>query len=341
MNREELYESIGGIDEDLLERSEKTAASGKRVWKVLLPLAACFGVLLLSAALLGQNFFTVEPTVPTESTEPSQQSTETTQLPTASTIAPTTAPTEPVTDGTIPQDSITTEKYTLFWENEKCYMQGHPENSNSFEGETLGKAHYPVFSSLREMQQKLKNGDLAEEEIAELMRYAPKDTNIVEICNINKLYEAIYPEDIEVEYIMFTGRGYTYELGNGTIGYIYYLCQDDYESLFEDEYNFTIGGPFFTVLSVEQVADRNAEVLRYDNGILGMECRRVRYTNETDHGTQYVLEVYEGDTLSSVNIYGMSNGAYYSVFIAYPEERPSLEWLSSFGLREYVETEVS
>ena len=256
-------------------------------------------------------------------------------------MQPTIQSTEPVGDPTKPQDTITTEKYTLFWENEKCYMQGHAKNSNSFEGETLGKAHYPVFSSLREMQQKLKTGDLAEEEIAELMRYAPKDTNIVEICNINKLYEATYPENIAVEYIMYTGRGYSYELGNGTIGYIHYLCQDDYESLFEDEYNFTIGGPGFTVLSVEQVADRNAEVLRYDNGILGMECRRVRYTNQTDHGIQYVLEVYEGDTLSSIRIYGMNNGAYYSVFLHAPEERPSLEWLSSFGLREYVETEVS
>jgi len=254
----------------------------------------------------------------------------------------TTQPTKPVTEGEKLQDTITTEKYTLFWEGEKCYMQGHPGNSsNAFEGDALGKAYYPTFSSLSEMQQKLKTGDLAPEEIAELMRYAPKNTNIVEICNINKLYEAMYPENIEVEYIMFTGRGYTYELGNGTIGYIHYLCQDDYESLFEDEYNFTIGGPGFTVLSVEQVADRNAEVLRYDNGILGMECRRVRYTNETDHGTQYVLEVYEGDTLSSVNIYGMSNGAYYSVFVHAPEERPSLEWISSFGLREYVEAEVS
>lgn len=100
MNREELYESIGGIDEDLLERSEKTAASGKRVWKVLLPLAACFGVLLLSAALLGQNFFTVEPTVPTESTEPSQQPTETIQQPTETTQRPTET-TEPTRE-TIP-----------------------------------------------------------------------------------------------------------------------------------------------------------------------------------------------------------------------------------------------
>ena len=85
MNREELYESIGGIDEDLLERSEKTAASGKRVWKVLLPMAACFGVLILSAALLGQSFFAVEPTVPTESAEPSQPPTETMQQPTETT----------------------------------------------------------------------------------------------------------------------------------------------------------------------------------------------------------------------------------------------------------------
>ena len=100
MNREELYESIGGIDEDLLERSEKTAASGKRAWKVLLPLAACFCVVLLSAALLGQNFFTVEPTVPTDSSELSQQTVETTQQPTETTLK-TTETTEPTRE-TVP-----------------------------------------------------------------------------------------------------------------------------------------------------------------------------------------------------------------------------------------------
>jgi len=254
----------------------------------------------------------------------------------------TTQPTKPVTEGEKLQDTITTEKYTLFWEGEKCYMQGHPGNSsNAFEGDALGKAYYPTFSSLSEMQQKLKTGDLAPEEIAELMRYAPKNTNIVEICNINKLYEAMYPENIEVEYIMFTGRAYSYELGNSITGSITYLCQEEYERLYDAQYIHPLGKSGITILSVEQVDDRNAEVLRYDNLSLGIECSHVRYTNKTDHGTQYILELYAEDTLISIKVFGVSNGAYYRVSLHDLEERPSIEWLSSFGLREYVETEVS
>jgi len=255
-------------------------------------------------------------------------------------------PTETVTEGTAPQDAVTTDSYTLFWEGEKCYMQRHPENSGgSFEADALRKAYYPIFSSLSEMQQKLKAGDLSEKEIAELMRYAPENTGIVEICNINKLYEAVYPENFEVEHIMFTGKSYSFESGTGKSdnrinGFIRYLSQDSYEKLFDDDYNRTIGGVGITVLSVEQVADRNAEVLRFYN-IVGTESCRVRYTNETDHGTQYVLERYEKDTLRSIRIFGISNGAYYDVYLTDLKERPSIEWLSSFGLREYAEKEIS
>lgn len=257
-------------------------------------------------------------------------------MPNQTTTQTTTQATEPVVEATKPQDTITTEKYTLFWEDGKSYMEYHPgEGNEASDGNALAIAHYPTFSSIREMREKLITGDLAEEEITELMRNAPKDSDVVEICNINKLYEATYPKDMTLKRIKLFGTGYSFELDNG---YIICTSKDGYLSEFDRIYNGKgFGG--ITILSVEKVADRNAEVTRYDN--VGTECSWVRYTNETDYGTQYVMEIYMEDTLMLVYIFGTSNGGYYHADFSGLEERPSLEWISSFGLREYVETEVS
>ena len=51
MTKEELFESMDGIDEEILEESERVVVRSP-VWKTLLPLAACLGVIIAAAMLL-------------------------------------------------------------------------------------------------------------------------------------------------------------------------------------------------------------------------------------------------------------------------------------------------
>lgn len=102
MNREALYEALGDIDEMLLERSEKAPATGRKMWKMLLPLAACFAVVLLSAALLGRDFFSSDPIAATEALKPTQTATEAAHEPTRSMPQPT----GPATIATEPRETV-------------------------------------------------------------------------------------------------------------------------------------------------------------------------------------------------------------------------------------------
>lgn len=241
-----------------------------------------------------------------------------------------------IADSVAPMQTIETEKYTLFWENGKSYMQlvSVPDDESS-NGSFSQVINYPEFSSVREMKQKLSMGDLTEEEIEALMVYAPDNANTIEVCDINSLYEAIYPNDITMKYIIYYGQTYSFALDGG---YISCLTQEAYHSKFDRDYNGTNLSDNIVITSERTVDDRNAEELVYN--YYGTEIRRVRYSNETSHGTQYILEIYREGVINGVYIFGTSNGAYYGVYMHDLEERPSIEWLSSFGLREYVETEV-
>ena len=244
----------------------------------------------------------------------------------------------PSVDPTTPTDTVRTEKYTIYWEDGKCYMRFHSvKESNSGNAEEMGKSYYPEFSSVKEMKEALSKGDLSEREIETLMLYSSSNRNILEICDISKFYEACLPENASISYVMFGGTWYHFELSNGNIA-----CVNEEDYLRELERYHTGGGLSDSneIISVENVADRNAEVTKYV--YMDKTVTIVRYENELAKGSQNVMELYnDKEGLVLINLAGECDGAYYVASILDLSERPSLEWLAAFGLREYVETEVN
>lgn len=59
MKKEQLFESIGGIDEEILARSEKMVQKKSDFWKILIAAAACFGV-IMAAVFVFPNWFSDE-----------------------------------------------------------------------------------------------------------------------------------------------------------------------------------------------------------------------------------------------------------------------------------------
>ena len=241
-------------------------------------------------------------------------------------------------DPTTPADTVRTEKYTIYWEDGKCYMRFRSVNgSDSGSAEEMERIYYPEFSSVKEMKEALSKGDLSDREIEALMLYSSSKSNIVEICDVSKFYEACLPENTSISYVIFGGTWYQFELSNGNIACV---VKEDY--LRELERYHTGGGLSDNneIISVENVADRNAEVTKYV--YMDKTVTIVRYENELAKGSQNVMELYnDKDGLVLINLAGECDGAYYVASILDISERPSLEWLASFGLREYVETEVS
>jgi len=118
------------------------------------------------------------------------------------------------------------------------------------------------------------------------------------------------------------------------------VSEDVYESEWNRHYKGTNLSKGCILLLTETVADRNAEVRHYTYA--GTESKQVFYTYETAHGQQRVYEMYIDGNLSTIYIFGESNGSFYIVSISSDMlERPSLDWMSSFYLKKFIETEVS
>lgn len=260
-----------------------------------------------------------------------------TPSPTALTAAPTAESTAEPTETT--PVAIDTGKYTIYWENEKCYIAFPPVDPNDTK-EQWGyvAAQYPKFSSVQEMKKKLSEGDISEAEIEELRRATQQGTYA--ICNINDLYEAVLPEDVEQTMVRFLGTAYDFTFRGSEEGVMVCVSEDVYESEWNRHYKGTNLSKGCILLLTETVADRNAEVRHYTYA--GTESKQVFYTYETAHGQQRVYEMYIDGNLSTIYIFGESNGSFYIVSTSSDMlERPSIDWMSSFYLKKFIETEVS
>ena len=277
-----------------------------------------------------------------------QQSVETQPPETQSTTAPTTEPTE-----TTPV-AIETEKYTIYWENGKCYLKSNMVDTGDSEGNsginaTSYSVSYPHFSSISEMKRRLTTGNLSEDEIYALtFRQSDPNTGI-EIMDINNLYEAMYPENLTVDYIQLSEKGYSFyfkEL-NGSIA-----CFD------EESYNYNFEliyqNPSGVRTFLSQEMDQENKTITYSQNNDGKVYKTVTYTAVAHNIPIYVSELYlvnnadkaNSETLTKLDVFGVKDTQHFMVSFFRLEDTAvgqgiSEEWIASLGLRKYVETEVS
>jgi hypothetical protein len=101
----------------------------------------------------------------------------------------------------------------------------------------------------------------------------------------------------------------------------------------------------YDVLEVEEIKDRNATEYRYTTDTA--KLKTLSYTIKTDDvelivDETYVLAYFPGGDLFTpsetlpldIRIYGKDSNGFFEVYFNKLAERPSVEWLSSFGLIE-------
>lgn len=251
--------------------------------------------------------------------------------------------------------------YTICNRDGKTYM----EFSSDAHSVTLpnGDGYYssqPIqgmqFASISEMRRRISTGDLPEEMISAL--YAKAKDNALEICDINNLYDLALPENLTCESVAWYFNSYSFPLAlktsAGTGKSIMATMWSDmnawsYNARFEDEFvNFVPDGA--SVLSDTVVEDRNARVVYYNNSPYAA-FKNILYTITTSRGgtlhvrEQYLLEnfaAYTGDTKPSETVpyklflFGTEGDKNFYGYILHLEdvmnERPSVEWLASFGV---------
>lgn len=240
--------------------------------------------------------------------------------------------------------------YTIQTENGNCFLafkDGYITSDDGGNTDNQELVKYICFSSIEEMINDIQTGNFSEKELEKILEF-PKDENErVFICNLSNMYTACYPSDMELKHVTwYGGDGYSFSLSadeDGPKGLIRFLNQKSYEEDIIFYSNFD-ENPLIEEISVSSDPERNAVVYDYVTSF-GDKFKLLFYAIGEGTDLLYIAETYameDSDIVpGDISIWGQSEGKYFYVFINRLQERPSVEWLSQFGIREYVETEVA
>ena len=227
--------------------------------------------------------------------------------------------------------------------------------------ESLGKddfllemvaTNYPKFSSVADMKKRIETADIPINELA--FFYADNGMkDVVQICDLSNLYDIKLPQSTSLERILFMGNSYCFEFSSKDCeGYLdYFNNEEDYTRQLAERHIDQLREDFI-ILSDDEVNDRDARVVNFKTGLA--ELKRIYYTIDNANGNMYVCESYvlkylrENSPLETsstvpqkIYIYGTNDGAKFFGVLFDLKERPTLEWLSSFGLEKVDAMEAS
>lgn len=238
-------------------------------------------------------------------------------------------------------DTYTIEKkdgvYSLHFKND-------PESpADPIKESASGGYSNPHFSSVTEMKEFVLSGQLSETQLYALKigaLYNKNDDGSLKLCNLDALYDVRLPENVDIEEVIWKGFCYDFdfESDDGPYGYIGYCDEYSYDREYQDHYVNIMEGQYGG--SEWQVEERNATVTRHSNTTGSYTT--IRYKIESGEWTVHVRELHKGgyweeSTPVHIYLFGNNGTEYFDGWIAGFTERPSVQWLSSFGLTPYVE----
>lgn len=233
-----------------------------------------------------------------------------------------------------------------------------PKNTNKtvYEG---SEQPYIVFESVDEMKNDILSGNYSEEEWGALIRLSKFSyfDGKIPICNLDTLCEPVFPTMYDSYTIRWTGVDYSFKLLDADekdVRVVVVLSKDEYDKKVERWRNwqdYIDTGIYDEEIDLQIDSEQNAALYSYTywyfntNGYgnaLHEAQKDYIYLFEANGNVYYVFEHYAENTSANVpeyvQIYGKSNDMYFWIAIFDPLERPSREWISSFGLVPYQES---
>jgi len=210
-----------------------------------------------------------------------------------------------------------------------------------------GVAPVVYFSSMAEMKSDIEKGNFTKEELLEIERFDKDDKGNVLVCSTNKLYEPTFPTRFGIETVRWLGSvyGFTLKEKDGTEEITFSLRTRTYiDEEIESHYtNPGFGGGAYRTETIPEVGGK----AYYYTDLLGENHKDILYTVTSGDSTLYVREYYKPDTLGEalyrIKVFGVNNRQCFEFFYYGDENstRPTMDELKAFGIREYVEAEVS
>ncbi|MBQ8742803.1 MAG: hypothetical protein IJZ03_09180 [Clostridia bacterium] len=235
--------------------------------------------------------------------------------------------------------SIATDgkKYFLIFKNEDEYAS----DDNACE-----EAPSISFASVDEMKEKVLGGKLSENEILTMSQFKKNEIGRIEIIDFSSIRTPSLPTNSDINGVNWTGDSYSVSFKSEICSYgiIHVLDKDAFDTAFKRNYEDVLhNNKLVNIHKTEKVTDRNATVYHYTTH--AGELKEIRYSIKLKDGELFIRETYRismkdnsvqvSDTIpSGIDILGDFDGYYFDVFISVLNERPSAEWLSSFGTTE-------
>ena len=172
------------------------------------------------------------------------------------------------------------------------------------------------------------------------------NNGLLEICDVDSLCDVRTPEGITLRNILWWGNGYEFTLESQNTGDCYVDCEyeEDFNSFFQEYYvNNPYSGNGYDFREEKSYDPEGTQIFYKTNA---GEFKVVKYEIREENRTLYVAEMYRltfhSDGLetsttvpSRIYMFTEENGFFVTVSIYDPTERPSVEWLSSFGVTPY------
>ena len=203
--------------------------------------------------------------------------------------------------------------------------------------------NYP-FRSVKEMKDTIINGSFTQEQHDYLIKALSNINGRVYVFDIDDLHEATYPTDLDMT-LYFHGGSYSWRTNkddDDSLSVSMYFTSEEIFASNRDLEDSLRSSKNTEVTSVTTTEDRDATIIDYIR-FNGDVIKAIIYTIETDEKTLVIVEEhyieYEDKSQKpyEVTIYGHEADEYFSVRLYNLTERPSVEWLSQFGIKEYVD----
>ena len=234
------------------------------------------------------------------------------------------------TEGTAATHELNT-RFTLSTVGGRVYL-------NFDEGNDPIDPHFGCldFPSLDALVAAIRANDLFDVQCETIRTIFPRDENGIRIIDVDHVCDPLLPDDLFVGCVDWEGPSYAFEFDGRNVvsGILRVLTKEDYATVFADEYETFFDRETITVLSRENVAERNAEVVRYRTST-GEDYQAIRYALANGVKVVEFYRVQKGTPLAipeKVALYGESGDAAFQAQLYDLTERPSVEWLSQFGL---------
>ena len=249
--------------------------------------------------------------------------------------------------GCAEKEILSNDIYTIRETNDgECVMSFHKQLAYPNKG--LQASEIPpkfIFDSLGDMKRTIEEGAFNETSQKNIQKFFGNNSTEVAICNINALSDAKLPESCTSNTVHWYGSTYSIDVGDGEIyGNVKVTTKAlvDWEE--ESWGNRTASNTAISIVSEGTDPARNAAVIVFDAVTVGERWKEIRYNYTSGDTSMVILERYlcsESETVpQAAYLWGQSNGEYFIVYLYGFTERPSYEWITSFGLKPYVETET-